>query len=279
MKQGDRTQRADFHTHSTASDGLLAPAVLVQESAQRGLNVVALTDHDTTRGIADAVAAGNQHGVRVLPGIELSAAIRRGELHILGYGIDPNSIELQSQLARMRQERRERAESMVESLAALGIPLPGDVLSGVAEDESIGRPHIARALMDAGVVESVSGGFDRYLGYGRPAYVPKPMISASTAIALIRDAGGVAVMAHPYSAPEFRELLPGFVDAGLAGIECYYGEYSDERRSALAAIAREYRLLATGGSDFHGHGYREGRELGNVDLPQDAIDALLVALG
>lgn len=215
----------------------------------------------------------------MIAGIELSAAIRRGELHILGYGIDPNSAVLQSRLAQMRLERRERAESMVESLAALGIRLPKDLLSGVADDESIGRPHIARALMDAGVVESVSDGFERYLGYGRPAYVPKPMISSTAAIALIRDAGGVAVMAHPYSAPEFHELLPGFVDAGLSGIECYYGEYSDERRSALAAIAREYGLLATGGSDFHGHGYRAGRELGNVDLPQDAIDGLLAAIG
>lgn len=271
-------RRADFHTHSTASDGTLAPAELVAESARRGLTHIALTDHDTTSGVVEALDAGRRAGVTVIPGVELSAAVQRGELHILGYGIDPEHRELQSTLEELRQTRQQRADRILERLREIGVDLPADALERAGATESIGRPHIARALIEAGVVASISEGFDQYLGWGRPAFVPKPLLPPADAIDLIRSAGGIAVMAHPYSAREFQRIIPELVAVGLGGIESYYGEYDDVQRSTLATLARERGLLATGGSDYHGPGVREGRELGSVTLPDEAIAALLEAV-
>lgn len=279
MNRAVRPLEADFHTHSTASDGTLAPAELIEESARRGLRVVALTDHDTTQGVQDAVQAGKRVGVRVIAGIEFSVSVQRGELHLLGYGIDPDYLALATRLADLRDTRRERAVKIAQRLADIGIQLPDDLLDGMAESESIGRPHIARELIRMGVVDSVSEGFERYLARGRPGFVSRELIQPEDAIRLVREAGGVAVMAHPLSVPAYRELVPALVDAGLSGIECYYGRYDVDRREELASFARELGLLATGGSDFHGPGVREGRELGAVEIPPEAVEALLIAVG
>lgn len=279
MNRAARPRQADFHTHSTASDGTLAPAALIEESARRGLRVVALTDHDTTQGVQEAVNTGRSLGVRVIAGIELSAAIERGELHLLGYGVDPDNEALAMRLAELRETRRTRAVKITERLAEIGIDLPRDLVDGMAESESIGRPHIARELMKLGVVDSVSEGFDRFLGRGKPGFVSRELIHPREAIQLVRGAGGVAVIAHPYSAPSFGELIPKLVNAGLSGIECYYGGYDIERRLELASLASDLGLLATGGSDYHGPNVREGRDLGAVEIPADAVEALLHAVG
>jgi predicted metal-dependent phosphoesterase TrpH len=163
-------------------------------------------------------------------------------------------------------------------LADIGIDLPGDLVTGMAESESIGRPHIARELMKLGVVESVSEGFDRFLGRGKPGFVSRELIHPEEAIELVRGAGGIAVMAHPYSVPGFGMLIQKLANAGLSGVECYYGGYDIERRLELASLASELRLLATGGSDYHGPNAREGRELGAVEIPPDAVEALLNAV-
>lgn len=271
--------RADFHTHSTASDGTLAPAELIEESARQGLLHVALTDHDTTGGVTEAVEAGKGHGINVIAGIEFSAEVERGELHILGYGIDPEHAGLQERIERLRQLRVSRAERILDRLRELGIDLDPSTIQTEHADDSVGRPHIARALMAAGVVQSVSEGFDRFLGRGKPAFVDKQLVEPSEAIQLIHSAGGLAVVAHPLSLPNPLEVLARLVQHGLDGMECYYGEYDDAQRGALAAMAADLELIPTGGSDYHGPAFREGRDLGAVDIPEDVVRRLLGALG
>lgn len=268
--------RADLHTHSTASDGTLTPADLVRQASRRGLTILALTDHDTTSGLAEAISTGEVLGVRVIPGIELSTDVRAGEVHMLGYGIDPGSEPLQEALTRYRQARLERAERIIARLRELGVDLPEGSVKASAGDASVGRPHIARAMIAAGYVQSVSEAFDRYLGNDKPAYIAserKP--TPSEAIRLILAAGGLPVHAHPFTFECFPESLPELVEAGLAGIEVYYAEYSPERREMLALIAAEHGLLATGGSDYHGEKFKERRDLGSVELPTMALRRFL----
>jgi 3',5'-nucleoside bisphosphate phosphatase len=270
--------RADLHTHSTASDGLLAPADLIRQASGRGLSVVALTDHDTTLGLAEAIAAGVRFGLRVIPGIELSTDVDQGQVHILGYGIDFESAELLDALSQLRTARVTRVEKMLERLRELGVTLPPDSVRPSAPGASVGRPHVARTMVEAGYVGSIGEAFDRYIGEGRPAYVASERLAPEDAVRLIARAGGIPVFAHPLSSPDFLESLPSLIDAGLAGIEAYYGEYSAERREQLAQLARSLNLLATGGSDFHGVGFKEGRDLGAVPIPAEVIDELLQRL-
>jgi 3',5'-nucleoside bisphosphate phosphatase len=279
MTESDRTLHADFHTHSTASDGTLTPVELIHESARRGLLFVAVTDHDTTAGLETAIAAGVQHGVAVIPGIEFSAESKRGELHILGYGIDPDNERLQSRISELRQSRLRRSEKILERLHDLGIPLNPDVIRRTGANDSTGRPHIARALVEIGVAVTVDDAFERYLAAGKPAFVGKELISPAEAIDLINEAGGIAVMAHPFSVPDLADTLPRLIGHGLAGLECYYGEYDDHQRHQLALMARQYQLLPTGGSDYHGPGFREGRDLGSVTLPEAAIVGMISRIG
>jgi 3',5'-nucleoside bisphosphate phosphatase len=274
-----RPRRADFHTHSTASDGTLTPAELVRESALRGLSIVAVTDHDTTAGVTSATQEGKRLGVTVIPGIEFSSETERGELHILGYGIDTDNERLQARIADLRLSRLKRSGQILERLAGLGISLNREVIQRPGNDHSTGRPHIARALVAAGVVRTVSEAFDLYLSEGRPAFVSKALIPPAEAIDLIRQAGGIAVLAHPFSVPDLSAILPVLVENGLAGLECYYGEYDENQRRGLADLAQVNGLLPTGGSDYHGPGFREGRQLGSVEMPEDVIDGVLTAIG
>lgn len=271
--------RADLHTHSTASDGMLAPADLVHQAHRRGLTIIALTDHDTTKGLAEAIAAGEQLGVRVIPGIELSTDVEDGEVHILGYGIDAESETLQGALAGYRQARRERAEKIVSRLRDMDVHVPEGSVRASDGDAAIGRPHIARALIEAGYVQSIGEAFDRYLGNDKPAYIAserKP--TPEEAIRLIRSAGGLPVHAHPFTSALFPASLPKLVDAGLAGIEVFYGEYSPEQRRALIRLAAEHQLLMTGGSDYHGENFKARRDLGSVEVPHDALGQFLQRL-
>ncbi|MDQ3548097.1 MAG: PHP domain-containing protein [Chloroflexota bacterium] len=271
--------RADLHTHSTASDGTLAPADLVRQASRRGLTILALTDHDTTGGLAEAIATGEELGIRVIPGIELSTDVSAGEVHMLGYGIDPGSESLQSALARYRQARLERAERIISRLRDLGVDLPEGSVQASASDAALGRPHIARAMIAAGYVQTVSEAFDRFLGNDKPAYIAserKP--TPAEAIALIRAAGGLPVHAHPCTSDDFPGSLAALIEAGLAAIEVYYAEYTPDRRETLARVAASYGLLATGGSDYHGEQFKERRELGSVNLPADVLQRFLQRL-
>lgn len=271
--------RADFHTHSTASDGSLAPADLPRQALRRGLSILALTDHDTTIGLAPAAAAADEIGIRLIPGIELSTDVEPGEIHILGYGIDAHDETLQRTLATLRQARESRIDRMVERLDAIGIVLDRETIRPSRPGGSVGRPHVAQAMIAAGYVTSISEAFERYIGNGKPGYVPSQRLTPIEAIRLITASGGLAFHAHPLTSPHFPENLEELVAAGLAGIEAYYGEYSPAQREQLARLAADHRLLISGGSDYHGEKYKHGRDLGAVDIPEAVTEAFLSALG
>ena len=278
MTADRRTNRADLHVHTTASDGLTTPASLARLASERGIFVLAITDHDTVAGIAPAQAAAAEVGVRLIPGVEFSTRASRGQTHILGYGIDPDHPELTRELAALRASRVERGWAMLERLAALGIEIDPSAVEVGDGESSPGRPHIARALVERGYASSVQDAFDRYLSVGRPAFVPRRTLTAERAIELITLAGGIPVLAHPVSVHDLDVRLGELVRAGLRGLEAYYGEYDDPTRERLARLAASWNLLITGGSDYHGEGGKEGRDLGSVKWPVRYLDAFLSAL-
>lgn len=268
----DARRRVDLHTHSTASDGELSPAELVSLSLARGLSTIALTDHDTVAGLDAAIAAARGTPLQVIPGVELSADVPQNEVHVLGYWIDWHAPAFESMLDKFREGRYGRAEKMVRKLTALGAPISFDRVKEIAGDASIGRPHVAQALLEAGHVSTVTEAFDKYIGRNGPAYVERYRLTPEDAVALILSAGGVPVLAHPREVTEY--VLP-MVRAGLLGLEVYYGMYDDATIQSLAHLARQYGLIATGGSDFHGlekMGHMNG--LGQVHVPADVVDKL-----
>jgi len=269
------TSQVDLHTHSTYSDGLLSPATLVEEAASRGVRILALTDHDTVAGIGEARAAGDRHGVEIIPGVELSAALPGGnEVHLLGYFVDVDDPTLLEQLAGYAGTRAERMERMVERLNRIGAPVALERVREIAGLGTVGRPHLGRALVEAGYATDLSDAFARYIGGGKPAFVPRPRIDPRDAIALVRAAGGVAVLAHPFSTGGVESVLDRLVPAGLAGMEVFYGEYDHQDREILRQIAERRGLIATGGSDYHGPDRRAARELGSAPVPVAAVAAL-----
>ena len=231
-----RANGVDLHTHSTYSDGLLSPAALVEEAAARGVRFLALTDHDTVAGIAEARAAGGRHGVEVIPGVELSAALAPGaEVHLLGYCVDVTDAALLAGLAAYARAREERMERMVDRLRRVGAPVDPDRVRVIAGHGTVGRPHLARALVEAGHAADVADAFARYVGSGRPAFVPRPRVDPRDAIALVRAAGGVPVLAHPYSAGGVESVLDRLVPAGLAGMEVRLRRIHSRRARGAAA--------------------------------------------
>lgn len=269
------TPKIDLHTHSTYSDGLLSPAMLVEEAASRGVRILALTDHDTVAGIDEAGLAGERLGVEIIPGVELSAALPNGgEVHLLGYFVEIDDPALLAQLAGYARARAERMERMVERLSRIGTPVAMERVHEIAGHGTVGRPHLGRALVEAGYAEDLSDAFARYIGGGKPAFVPRPRVDPCEAIALVRAAGGVPVLAHPFSTGGVESVLDRLVPAGLAGMEVDYGEYSTEDREILREIATRRGLIATGGSDYHGPDRRVARELGSAGVSLAAVAAL-----
>jgi 3',5'-nucleoside bisphosphate phosphatase len=268
--------RIDLHTHTTASDGTLQPAELVRTAAARGLNFLGIADHDTTNGLEEALAeSAQQRELTVIPAVELSATSQEGgDFHLLGYGIDADSAPLQSQLDEFRRDRETRVERIVDRLRAAGVDITLDQVANEAAGGAVSRAHIGRVLMALGEVESINEAFGRWLGKNRPAFVPREPLFARDAVNVIRHSGGIAVLAHPLTMGRYELQLPELIDAGMVGIEAYYGPYSDEERAMLARLAAEHDLIATGGSDYHGPDHREGRELGNAPVPERVIDDL-----
>ena len=264
----------DLHTHSTASDGLLAPAQLVALAVERGLRALALTDHDTIGGLAEAGAAADAAGLRFIPGVELSTHVEAGEVHVLGYFVDPTDPTLLAALGRFREAREGRAATIVERLTAAGAPIRLERVLAFAAGGSIGRPHVARALVEAGHAASINEAFERWLVRGRPGYVERFRLTPPDAVRLIRAARGVPVLAHPHSADQLDTLLPEIVGAGLAGIECYYGDYDEPRKREYLALAARYDLVPSGGTDYHGTGVAHRRPLGGVPIPPETPDLL-----
>lgn len=264
----------DLHTHSTASDGTSSPADLVALAKRRGIATLALTDHDSTTGLAEAIEAGIRHDVTIVPGVELGAHVDAGELHLLGYFIDQTNADFQRTLSGLREGRQRRAERMVEQLNAVGVAVDLAAVRRLAGDGAIGRAHIARVLVESGQAGSVNDAFDRYLSRGRPGYVERPRLLPADAVRLVLRAGGVPVLAHPFTVADLETTLDDLAAAGLAGLEVYYSAYSADQQAELRQLADRRRLLATGGSDFHGLGEREGAELGSAPVPPDTVDRL-----
>ena len=245
----------DLHSHTQASDGTCTPAQLVERAARAHLEALAITDHDTVDGLPEGMAAGARLGVRIIPGVELSATAQR-EIHILGLGIDPEAPELKAALEAFKDQRRQRTPVILENLSRAGMPLPLEAVQAFAKGDILSRSHIAQAMVRAGYVASIAEAFSKYLAIGKPCYVPRPKMTCAQAIGLIRGAGGLAVLAHPYqmelSMPLMTSLIAEMQREGLAGIEAYYWSHTQQQCRALRALAQRMGLLVTGGSDFHG---------------------------
>lgn len=263
---------ADLHVHSTASDGELSPSDVVAKAASIGLSAIALTDHDTMDGLVEAQAAGSLHGVRVVPGIELSTEFGDTEIHILGYFIQPNRGILQSKLEQLREARCQRALEILRRLQNIGLSISWSQVLNHLEGRVVGRPHVARALVEAGYVQSVQEAFECYLERGRPAYVPRYKLSPQDAISLIHQSGGVTVLAHPGLLPD-PSYLDTLLNLDWQGIETSHPDHSDEVKLNLRNIARANNLIATGGSDFHGCS-RSYHGLGACGVDEKVVDAL-----
>jgi predicted metal-dependent phosphoesterase TrpH len=267
--------KIDLHTHSTASDGLFAPAELVRLAQAAGLDLIGLTDHDSTEGLAEAHEAGARQGVVVIPGVELNTDLpnQGGEAHVLGYYIEWERPEIQTHLRFLRDARERRGERMVERLRGQGFEITWARVRELAPG-AVGRPHIAHALIERGYANSVDDAFARYLNRGQPGYVPRFKLHPADAVRLIRAARGVSVLAHPARIPALEdEVLPNLVIAGLQGLECYYGEYDEAMVERLRGLADTYGLIATGGTDYHGPGLHP-TPLGGRFVPPEAAERL-----
>ncbi|HSJ49742.1 MAG TPA: PHP domain-containing protein [Actinomycetota bacterium] len=267
----------DLHTHTNRSDGTFTPSELVRRAAELGLEVLGLTDHDTTDGLPEAVAAGREAGIEVVPGVELSAEIDGSSVHVLGYWMDPGEPAFQQELARLRDGRFRRGELMVRRLQELGLPVSFDRVREIAAGGNIVRPHIAQAMVEAGVVATEEEAFERWIADGGLAHVPKHALHPVDAVTLIRGAGGLCVLAHPGmwgdQSSVADELIEQMAEAGMEGLEVDHTDHDAEVRERYRSMARRLGLVATGGSDCHGTRYDPIR-LGTSLCRPESLNAL-----
>ncbi len=272
----------DLHVHSNASDGSYPPAEVVRQAKEGGLAAMALTDHDTVDGLAEAVTAGKRLGVEVIPGVEISAQCPGCTMHILGLFVDYHNGLLDQRLAVLKQARLDRNPQIIAKLNALNIPITMARVEEISGGGQVGRPHIARALMEAGYVRSIQEAFDTYLRMGGKAYVSKFRFPPDQALAMIREAKGIPVLAHPFtlnlgSAFALKNRITELKGLGLAGLEVFYSEHSPEQEALYLKLARELDLLVTGGSDYHGQNKPEitlGSFASQSKLTYDLVEAL-----
>jgi predicted metal-dependent phosphoesterase TrpH len=263
---------ADLHLHTAFSDGTYSPEELAGHGKRHGFACMALTDHDTVEGCARMEAACEKLGIEFLPATELTAEFKGTELHMIGYCVDTEHPELLEEMQRFQEVRRSRVHEMVERLNKMNVPLKEEAVMAIANCKSPGRPHVARAMIQAGVVQNLDEAFERFLKKGRPAWVPKFKISADDAIELIHAAGGLAVLAHP-GLVHHDSLIPDLVAAGMDGLECYHTKHPTTIVEHYLEIADEHKLLVTGGSDCHG--MNKGQPLiGNIKLPYQHVEHL-----
>jgi predicted metal-dependent phosphoesterase TrpH len=269
------TNYIDLHTHSTASDGIYSPTELLRRAKEIGLRVLALTDHDTTDGVNEAAQAARTLDIDFIPGIEINTDVSGGEVHVLGYFLEYSRPEFQAIIKVLRDARERRGQRIVEKLNEQGINVSWDRVREIAQG-AVGRPHVAKALLEAGYVQTIGEAFDKYIGTNCYAYVPRYRLTPEDAVRLIASANGLPVLAHPVELPgldELRNWLPGLCEAGMVGLETYYGPYTPEEEQALLALANEYNLIPTGGTDFHGPGIHP-TPLGGRHVPYEAVERL-----
>ena len=267
--------QVDLHIHSTASDGKLTPAEIVQEAAERGLTFIALADHDTIDGIVQAQTEVKSFpDLKVIPGVEISTDIPQGEVHVLGYFIDYADPQLKTALDRFRNSRIVRAQGMIAKLEKLGVNIDWQRVQEIAGGSSIGRPHIAQAMLEKGYITSMKQAFTDYIGRDGPAYVEREKMTPAEAVELILKAKGLPVLAHPLTTGDAEAMTKELKPAGLIGIEAYYDDYTPEETKRLVGLANKYNLIVTGGSDYHGLDEAE-TAIGGTEVPMESVERLI----
>lgn len=280
-RQGNYCDFCDLHVHTTASDGHLTPKEVVQHSLELGLRAISICDHDTMAGYLelteefsqDKLGVVNVNGLELIPGIEINSRWEQSELHILGYFIDPGDGSFLDLLSQLRRSRVERVQVTVEKLASLGKPVELSRVLELSQGDSVGRPHIAQAMVEKGYVSTVREAFELYLGIGKPAYVDRRHLSPAQSIRAIREAKGIAVWAHP-GITNADWLLTELMEYGLQGIEVFHPEHDIGSQQKYLHMARENRLVVTGGSDFHSATSSEGAMIGSYGISYDGVQAL-----
>ncbi len=266
----------DLHLHSTVSDGRLSPSELVRFAHSHGVTTMALSDHDSTDGVDIAQQVGAALGVRVIPSIELSTDLPGASIHILGLFLDHTQPEFQTTVRGFRETRLTRAEQMVEALSRIGAPIKLDRVFEIAGEGSVGRPHVAQALLEAGHIQTIDEAFDRFIGRGGPAYFEGFRLEPAEGIRLIHSVGGFASWAHPneLDGRDWREFLPAVVAAGIDGLEVYYSkDYGPDIPAAMLEACATHNLIPTVGSDYHGFGTLQVPP-GSVASPPDLLERL-----
>ena len=272
--------RVDLHTHSNASDGKFSPDAIVRMAAELGLKYLALTDHDTVAGIPAAQEAAHAYPeLTFIPGVEISTDTTEGEVHMLGYFIDINDTEFTRAVERFRDSRQGRAKGMIAKLAKMGMNIDWARVQELAGDGVIGRPHIARAMMEKGYITTFEEAFDRYIGHGGPAYVERDKMTPAEAVELILCANGLPVLAHPFTVTDPEKLVKELKVAGLTGLEAYYKDASPNDTKNMLQLAQRYGLIVTGGSDYHGAGENNEVKLGGVNIPIKVPEKLIALAG
>ena len=270
------TSRIDLHIHSSVSDGKFSPEDIVRRSAELGLTVIALCDHDSVDGIVPALeAARGLPQIRVIPGVELSTYAPGSEVHVLGYFIDYTDPELLTTLASLRSSRRQRAKGMIARLKGLDVHIDWGRVQEIAGSGSIGRPHIAQAMLEKGYITSFKEAFTKYIGFKGPAYVERQKITPAEAVALLAKTGGLPVLAHPLTVNNPEAMIAELKTAGLVGLEVNYNGYTEGERDSLAQLAKKYDLIATGGSDYHGLDDSAETMIGGTYVPQESAEQLI----
>jgi hypothetical protein len=262
--------------HTTASDGSLSPEEIVRKSAELGLTTIAIADHDSVDGIAPALVAAKAFPrLTVIPGVEISTDVPHGEVHLLGYFIDYTNRELRDTLARLRNSREERAQGMVAKLGGLGIHIEWPRVQEIAGTGSIGRPHIAQAMLEKGYIDSIKEAFTRYIGRDGPAYVERVKMTPVEAVKLVLQANGLPVLAHPFTVTNPEAMIAELKAAGLVGIEAYYNGYTADEVDRLVSLANGYNLIASGGTDYHGLEASDETMIGGVEVPMESAERLI----
>jgi len=277
----------DLHLHTNHSDGALSPSDLVELCFERGLQTIAVTDHDTTSALQEARECASKFGIRLINGIELGTNYLDDEVHILGYGIDLQDAGFQDKLSIFRKDRLLRGKKIIEKLVSIGLNISWEMVRNIAKGDSVGRPHIAMALVELGYAANIKDAFKKYLNTDSPGFIPREMVRPTEAVEILRDNGALPVLAHPLlsnsksgrkSIQNLVELIPELCEAGLMGIEVYYGDYDSQQVSRLIELAEKYSLIKCGGSDYHNSENRDDPHPGDVGPPQESVKQIDLAI-